>query len=157
MMPKLNGLELMKIIREKSTVPIIIMSAKDTDVDKALGLGFGADDYISKPFSLIEISARIESILRRVTKYSNLNSLVPFLVYSLSASFIGLIPLFFGMRKKSVPTTILSSIIIIIFAYSHIKGLSLGGLKLLPVVLAVVGLLVSCMSIRNIENHDLIN
>lgn len=71
MMPKLNGLELMKIIREKSTVPIIIMSAKDTDVDKALGLGFGADDYISKPFSLIEISARIESILRRVNKYSN--------------------------------------------------------------------------------------
>lgn len=86
-----------------------------------------------------------------------LNSLLPFLVYSFSASFIGLIPLFFGMRKKSVPTTILSSIIMIIFAYSDVKWLSFGGLKLLPVVLAFVGLLVACISIRNIENHDLIN
>ena len=71
MMPKLDGMETMKIIREKSSVPILIMSAKDSDVDKAIGLGLGADDYISKPFSMIEISARIKAIIRRATKYSN--------------------------------------------------------------------------------------
>jgi len=71
MMPKLDGIETMKIIREKSSVPILIMSAKDSDVDKAIGLGLGADDYISKPFSMIEISARIKAVIRRATKYSN--------------------------------------------------------------------------------------
>ena len=71
MMPKLDGMEVMKIIREKSMVPILIMSAKDSDVDKAIGLGLGADDYIAKPFSMIEISARIKAIIRRATKYSN--------------------------------------------------------------------------------------
>lgn len=71
MIPKLDGIETMKIIREKSSVPILIMSAKDSDVDKAIGLGLGADDYISKPYSLIEISARIKAGIRRATKYSN--------------------------------------------------------------------------------------
>lgn len=71
MMPKLDGMETMRIIREKSSVPILIMSAKDSDVDKAVGLGLGADDYIAKPFSMIEISARIKAIIRRATKYSN--------------------------------------------------------------------------------------
>jgi DNA-binding response OmpR family regulator len=71
MMPKLDGMETMRIIREKSSVPILIMSAKDSDVDKAIGLGLGADDYISKPFSMIEISARIKAVIRRATKYSN--------------------------------------------------------------------------------------
>jgi len=71
MMPKLDGIETMKIIRKKSSVPILIMSAKDSDVDKAIGLGMGADDYISKPFSMIEISARIKAGIRRATKYSN--------------------------------------------------------------------------------------
>ena len=71
MMPKLDGMETMRMIREKSSVPILIMSAKDSDVDKAIGLGLGADDYISKPFSMIEISARIKAIIRRATKYSN--------------------------------------------------------------------------------------
>ena len=71
MMPKLDGIETMKIIREKSSVPILIMSAKDSDVDKAIGLGFGADDYIAKPFSMIEFSARIKAAIRRATKYSN--------------------------------------------------------------------------------------
>lgn len=71
MMPKLDGIEAIKLIRERSTVPILIISAKDTDVDKALGLGFGADDYLSKPFSLVEFSARIKASIRRVTKYAN--------------------------------------------------------------------------------------
>lgn len=70
MMPKLDGMETIKIIREKSSIPILIMSAKDSDVDKAIGLGFGADDYITKPFSMIEISARIKAGIRRATKYS---------------------------------------------------------------------------------------
>jgi len=70
MMPKLDGIEVIKLIRENSSVPILIMSAKDSDVDKAIGLGFGADDYIAKPFSLIEVSARIKAAIRRATKYS---------------------------------------------------------------------------------------
>jgi len=70
MMPKLDGIETMKIVRESSSIPILIMSAKDSDVDKAIGLGMGADDYIAKPFSMIEISARIKASIRRATKYS---------------------------------------------------------------------------------------
>ncbi len=70
MMPKLDGMEVMRQIRGKSQVPILIMSAKGSDVDKAIGLGLGADDYIAKPFSLIEISARIKAAIRRSTKYS---------------------------------------------------------------------------------------
>ncbi|HEK9101875.1 response regulator transcription factor [Bacillus pfraonensis] len=70
MMPKLDGLEVVRIIREKSAVPILMMSAKDTDVDKAIGLGLGADDYICKPFSMIELAARVKASIRRSTKYS---------------------------------------------------------------------------------------
>jgi len=69
MMPKMDGLEVIKWIRAKSHIPIIIMSAKDGDIDKALGLGFGADDYLAKPFSLIELSARVKAAIRRATKY----------------------------------------------------------------------------------------
>lgn len=70
MMPKLDGMEVMRIIREKSLIPILIMSAKDSDVDKALGLGLGADDYITKPFSMVELSARIKAAIRRANQYS---------------------------------------------------------------------------------------
>ncbi|SFJ28010.1 MULTISPECIES: response regulator transcription factor [unclassified Bacillus (in: firmicutes)] len=70
MMPKMDGLEVMNMIRKKSSVPILIMSAKDTDLDKALGLGLGADDYICKPFSMIELSARVKAGIRRSTTYS---------------------------------------------------------------------------------------
>lgn len=72
MIPKIDGMEVMKKIREKSSIPILITSAKDSDLDKALGLGFGADDYIAKPFSMIELSARIKANIRRATKYSNI-------------------------------------------------------------------------------------
>lgn len=71
MLPKLNGLEILRRIREQSQVPILILSAKDGEVDKALGLRFGADDYIAKPFSLIELAARVEASIRRATQYSN--------------------------------------------------------------------------------------
>lgn len=71
MIPKINGMEVMQQIRKNSTVPIIIVSAKDTDSDKTLGLGLGADDYITKPFSITEVLARIKANIRRNTQYSN--------------------------------------------------------------------------------------
>lgn len=71
MLPKLSGMELLRMIREKSLIPILILSAKDGDVDKALGLGFGADDYIAKPFSMIELSARVNAALRRANYHVN--------------------------------------------------------------------------------------
>ncbi|WP_431089978.1 response regulator transcription factor [Paenibacillus sp. 8b26] len=70
MMPKVDGMEVIRRIRTNSAVPILIMSAKDSDVDKALGLGFGADDYIAKPFSMVEMTARIQSAIRRSTIYA---------------------------------------------------------------------------------------
>ena len=70
MIPKKSGMEVMRSIREKSTVPLIILSAKDTDSDKTLGLGLGADDYITKPFSVTEVLARIKANIRRTTQYA---------------------------------------------------------------------------------------
>lgn len=70
MMPKVDGMEVIRQIRTHSAVPILIMSAKDSDVDKALGLGFGADDYVAKPFSMLEMTARIQSAIRRSTTYA---------------------------------------------------------------------------------------
>lgn len=68
MLPKLSGLELLKRVRAASTTPVLIISAKDSDIDKALGLELGADDYISKPFSMIELVARINAAIRRATQ-----------------------------------------------------------------------------------------
>ena len=65
MLPKRGGMDLLQIIRSNSLVPVLIISAKDSDVDKALGLGFGADDYITKPFSMIELAARVKAAIRR--------------------------------------------------------------------------------------------
>ncbi|MET3697774.1 DNA-binding response OmpR family regulator [Bacillus oleivorans] len=70
MLPKRNGMEFLKIVRDASVVPVLIISAKTSDLDKALGLGFGADDYISKPFSMIELTARVQAAIRRVTQYA---------------------------------------------------------------------------------------
>ncbi|WP_281355690.1 response regulator transcription factor [Virgibacillus ihumii] len=69
MLPKLNGMDFLKRIRETSFVPVLIISAKESDVDKTLGLGFGADDYISKPFSVMELTARVHAAIRRATQY----------------------------------------------------------------------------------------
>ena len=68
MIPKISGMEVMKTIRASSTVPIMILSAKDTDSDKTLGLGLGADDYIAKPFLPQELLFRIYAVLRRCDK-----------------------------------------------------------------------------------------
>lgn len=70
MIPKMSGLEVIRKIRESHTIPIIIISAKDTDSDKTLGLGLGADDYITKPFSVTEVLARIKANIRRSTQYA---------------------------------------------------------------------------------------
>lgn len=75
MIPKINGIEVMSRIRERNTVPIIIISAKDTDSDKTLGLGLGADDYITKPFSITEVLARIKANIRRSTQYAMATSM----------------------------------------------------------------------------------
>ncbi|WP_416151686.1 winged helix-turn-helix domain-containing protein [Salipaludibacillus sp. HK11] len=74
MLPSSNGIDIVQSIRKESLLPILIMSAKDSDVDKALGLGFGADDYIGKPFSLIEMTARVNAALRRSNQYSKTDS-----------------------------------------------------------------------------------
>lgn len=65
MMPEMDGMEAMVKIREKSNVPIILLTAKSEDSDKVLGLTVGADDYITKPFNPVEVSARVKSQLRR--------------------------------------------------------------------------------------------
>lgn len=70
MIPGKSGLEVMRTIRERSTVPVMILTAKDTDSDKTLGFGLGADDYITKPFSLVEVLARIKAHIRRNTQYT---------------------------------------------------------------------------------------
>ena len=71
MLPKISGMDVLQQIRAQSTVPIIIMSAKDTDSDITLGLGLGADDYVTTPFSPLELVARVNSQMRRYTKLGN--------------------------------------------------------------------------------------
>ena len=68
MMPGMNGLEMCKKIRETNNIPIIMLSAKSTDLDKILGLGTGADDYVTKPFNPLELTAMVKSQLRRYTQ-----------------------------------------------------------------------------------------
>ena len=68
MMPKLDGIRATLKIREKSSIPIIILSAKSEDVDKILGLNIGADDYVTKPFGMMELVSRIKAVLRRSRK-----------------------------------------------------------------------------------------
>ncbi len=72
MMPRLDGIHAIMKIREKSSIPIIVLSAKTEDPDKILGLNVGADDYIAKPFNPLELVARVKSQLRRYTKLGNM-------------------------------------------------------------------------------------
>jgi len=65
MLPKMDGLEICQAIREFSSTPIIMLTAKSEDMDKIMGLEYGADDYIVKPFNILELKARIKAILRR--------------------------------------------------------------------------------------------
>jgi two-component system response regulator VicR len=68
MLPKLSGFEVCQQIREFSSMPIIMLTAKGDDMDKILGLEYGADDYITKPFNILEVKARIKAIMRRSNK-----------------------------------------------------------------------------------------
>ena len=67
MLPKMDGFEVCQHIREFSSVPIVMLTAKGDDMDKILGLEYGADDYITKPFNILEVKARIKAIMRRVS------------------------------------------------------------------------------------------
>lgn len=74
MLPDMSGIEIIKTIRQVSTIPIIIITAKDNDTDKSLGLNLGGDDYVVKPFSLIELTARIKANIRRARAYQAMPS-----------------------------------------------------------------------------------
>lgn len=76
MLPGLSGLEMCKALRETSNVPIIMLTAKSEEIDRVLGLEFGADDYIVKPFSLRELLARVKTVLRRASGGSQENQAV---------------------------------------------------------------------------------
>ena len=65
MLPGMNGLEVCQMIRETKDVPIIMLTAKGDDMDKILGLEYGADDYVTKPFNILEVKARIKAVIRR--------------------------------------------------------------------------------------------
>lgn len=71
MLPKMNGLEVCQQIREFSDTPIVMLTAKGEDMDKILGLEYGADDYITKPFNILEVKARIKAIMRRTSGKSD--------------------------------------------------------------------------------------
>ena len=70
MLPKMTGFEVCQQIREFSNVPIVMLTAKGEDMDKILGLEYGADDYITKPFNILEVKARIKAIMRRTNRKS---------------------------------------------------------------------------------------
>ena len=74
MMPGMDGLEMCAKIRETRNIPIIMLSAKSADIDKIKGLGTGADDYVTKPFNPLELTARVKSQLRRYTELGNVDS-----------------------------------------------------------------------------------
>lgn len=73
MMPEMDGFELTRMLRRKSSIPILILSARSLDTDKILGLNLGADDYIAKPFNPLEIAARVKALLRRAGTVNGVN------------------------------------------------------------------------------------
>ncbi|RKD29068.1 response regulator transcription factor [Thermohalobacter berrensis] len=74
MMPEIDGIETCRLLRNKTNIPIIMLTAKDSEVDKVIGLSIGADDYITKPFSINELIARVKAHLRRYFILSNQDS-----------------------------------------------------------------------------------
>lgn len=71
MLPEIDGYEVLRRLRETQTIPVLILSAKGQEVDKIIGLGLGADDYLAKPFGLGELSARVKAMLRRYVYFNN--------------------------------------------------------------------------------------
>ena len=96
MMPQMDGLQTTVKIRENLNIPIIILSAKSEDTDKILGLNFGADDYITKPFNPLELMARVKSHMRR---YTALGSIAEKTVESLYANIFFFSPMQLGARE----------------------------------------------------------
>lgn len=78
MMPHMDGFEFMETYRKESNTPVILLTAKIEEADKVFGLGLGADDYVTKPFSMAELVARIEAVLRRVGKSEDPNMMMEF-------------------------------------------------------------------------------
>lgn len=98
MLPDMNGMEIIKAIRKVSTIPIIIITAKDNDTDKSLGLNLGADDYVVKPFSLIELAARIKANIRRARTYQPLPCNVAVKIKGLELD-----PVSHTVRRQGIP------------------------------------------------------
>ncbi|NMB63489.1 MAG: response regulator transcription factor [Spirochaetes bacterium] len=73
MLPEMNGFDVLTNLRKTSTVPVLMLTAKDSEIDKVSGLRLGADDYLTKPFSINEFVARVESLIRRYTTLNNSN------------------------------------------------------------------------------------
>ncbi|WP_053832860.1 response regulator transcription factor [Paraclostridium bifermentans] len=71
MLPDLDGFSILKKVREISNVPVLMLTAKNSEEDKIIGLRTGADDYLTKPFSINELTARVDSLIRRFTKFNN--------------------------------------------------------------------------------------
>lgn len=103
MMPKMNGYELIKKMREISNIPIIVMSAKNMDSDKILGLTMGADDYLTKPFNPLEVVARVKSQLRR---YYDLNTNPSDDINIISVGDLVLDPSNLSVIKKGAPISV---------------------------------------------------
>ncbi|WP_305306185.1 response regulator transcription factor, partial [Romboutsia ilealis] len=74
MMPKIDGIEVCKRVRENLSIPILMLSAKSEDMDKIQGIMTGADDYLTKPFNPLELSVRVKAILRRTYYFNNINT-----------------------------------------------------------------------------------
>ncbi|WP_020208423.1 response regulator transcription factor [Gilvimarinus chinensis] len=89
MMPELNGFDVLKQLRQKSHVPVLMLTARGDEIDRVLGLELGADDYVAKPFSHRELVARIQAILRRLNPPQNDNSTLQLTPERLEASFYG--------------------------------------------------------------------
>ncbi|VYU68208.1 response regulator [Clostridium tertium] len=81
MLPILNGFDILTEIRKKNNLPILMLTAKDSEVDKVLGLRLGADDYLTKPFLMSEFIARVQSLIRRYTIFNSQNSSDTFLKF----------------------------------------------------------------------------
>lgn len=73
MLPEINGFDLLTEIRKTSTTPVLMLTARDSELDKVSGLRLGADDYLTKPFSINEFTARVQSLIRRYTMFNRLN------------------------------------------------------------------------------------
>ncbi len=139
MIPKISGMEVMQHIRAHSFVPILIVSAKDSEADKALGLGLGADDYITKPFSVVEVLARIKANIRRSEQYGRPAALaapealtaidlgaVSFWGSAIVSAFLSLCASCFalavGMKMKSSKACVISAFVVMLVILGITQG-----------------------------------